>query len=90
MARSKELRTVPSVYEQLWQFDAGFAQVRRALRVLAQHKAVRAREIDRLAAWIEEARAATASYITGAIEEAETSQAGRLFRLRVSLERKED
>ena len=70
------------VYENFWELHAGFEQVRRALRNLAQHRTFQAGEVERLGAWLEEARAATASYLTGAIEEAETTEAGRLFRRR--------
>ena len=78
------------LYEQLWELNAGFEQVRRALDGLGKHRTFRAKELQRLGAWIEEARAATSSYLAGAIEEAETDEAGRLFRLRVQLERKEE
>ena len=79
-----------AVYEQLWELHAGFDQVRRALRSLAQHRTFHAREVERLGAWLEEARAATASYLTGAIEEAETNEAGRIFRVRRRRELKEE
>ena len=78
------------VYENLWQFDAGFEQVRCALRSLAQNRTFRAGEVERLGAWLEEARAATASYLAGAIEEAETNEAGRLFRRRRAQEQAEE
>jgi hypothetical protein len=90
MAQSKERGIPLAVYEQLWQLHAGFDQVRRALRSLSQHGTFHAREVERLGAWLEEARAATASYLVGAIEEAETTQAGRMFRLRRRRERKEE
>jgi len=77
------------IYQQLWELHAGFEQVRRALQTLGQQPTFRIREIERLGAWLEEARAATASYLTGAIEEAETNEAGRLFKNRVARERKE-
>ena len=80
----------PEVYEQLWELHSGFEQVRCALRGLGKHRTFHPGELKRLGAWLEEARAATASYLTGAIEEAETNQAGRLFRLRLRRERKED
>ena len=77
------------VYKQLWELHAGFEQVRRALRSLGEQATFRPREIDRLGAWLEEARAATASYLTGAMEDAETNEAGRLFKNRLARERKE-
>ena len=79
-----------AVYEQLWELHAGFDQVRRALRGLSQHKTFHAPEVERLSAWLEEARAATAPYLTGAIEDAETNEAGRLFRVRRKRELKEE
>jgi len=78
------------VYQQLWELHAGFEQVRRALRSLGQQPTFRTREIERLGAWLEEARAATASYLAGAMEEAETREAGRLFKNRIARERKEE
>ena len=78
------------VYENLWQLNAGFEQVRRALVSLARHRTFRASEVERLGAWLEEARAATASYLASAIEEAETNEAGRLFRGRRAREQAEE
>ena len=90
MAPSKRSAMPLDVYEQLGKMHAGFEQIRRALRRLARHRTFQSREVERLAAWLEEARAATASYLTGAIEDAETNEAGRLFRSRIALERKEE
>ena len=90
MPQSKKPGIPLGVYEQLWELHAGFEQVRRALRGLEQHRTFHPSELRRLGAWLEEARAATASYLTGAIEEAETNEAGRLFRLRRARERKEE
>ena len=78
------------VYENLWQLHAGFEQVQRALRSLALNRTFHSGEIERLGAWLEEARAATASYLAGAIEEAETNEAGRLFRRRRAREQAEE
>jgi hypothetical protein len=86
MAQKQERRMQLEIYEHLWEMHAGFEQVRRALQNLAQHGAFHTGEVERLGAWLEEARAATASYLTGAIEEAETSEAGRLFRRRLARE----
>jgi hypothetical protein len=90
MAQSKKPGMPLDVYQQLWELHSGFEQVRRALRGLGQHPAFQAREVERLSTWLEEARAATASYLTGAIEEAETAEAGRLFRNRIARERTEE
>ena len=90
MAQSKKQTMPLAVYQQLWELHAGFEQVRRALRDLRQQRTFQAREVERLSAWLEEARAATASYLTGAIEEAETDEAGRLFRNRLARERREE
>ena len=78
------------IYQQLWELHAGFEQVRRALRSLSQQATFRTGEVERLGAWLEEARAATASYLTSAMEEAETNEAGRLFRNRIARERNEE
>ena len=90
MGQSKRPRLDLTLYEQLWELHAGFVQVRQALARLGENQAFHRRELQRLAAWLEEARAATASYLTGAIEEAETTEAGRLFRSRRAREQKED
>jgi hypothetical protein len=90
MAQSKKRGMPLEVYQQLWQLHAGFEQVRRALIGLGRQPTFRTREVERLGAWLEEARAATASYLTSAIEEAETNEAGRLFKNRIAQERKEE
>jgi hypothetical protein len=90
MAQSKKRGMPLDVYQQLWELHAGFEQVRRALRELGRQRTFQAREVERLSAWLEEGRAATASYLTGAIEEAETNEAGRLFRNRLARERSEE
>jgi hypothetical protein len=90
MAQSKERRMPLEVYENLWQLHAGFEQMRRALRNLAQHRTFQASEVERLGDWLEEARAATASYLASAIEDAETNEAGRLFRRRRAREQAEE
>ena len=90
MAQSKRPGMPLNVYEQLWKLHAGFQEVRSALSGLKQQPMFHAGELERLRAWLEEARAATASYLAGAIEEAETSEAARLFRLRLRRERKEE
>jgi len=89
MARSKR-QPSPAVYEHLWAFESGFDQARRALARLARHGSFQAMELQRFALLLEEARAATASYLAAAIEESETREAGRLFQLRRSREIRED
>ena len=90
MAPSKKRGMPLAVYQQLWELHAGFEQVMRALHGLGQQPTFQAREVGRLSSWVEEARAATASYLAGAIEEAETNEAGRLFRNRLARERKDE
>lgn len=90
MARLKDRQTSPAVYEQLWAFESGFDQVRRALQRLGQLGTFQRWEVDRFLALLEEGRAATASYLAEAIGEAETREAGRLFRLRKTREAQED
>jgi hypothetical protein len=90
MAQSKKLGMPLGVYQQLWELHSGFEQVRRALGSLRKQEMFHGREVERLSAWLEEARAATASYLTSAIEEAETNEAGRLFKNRIARERQEE
>jgi hypothetical protein len=90
MAQSKKPGMPLDVYQQLWELHSGFEQVRRALRGLGRQPTFQAREVDRLSTLLDEARAATASYLTGAVEEAETNEAGRLFKNRIARERKEE
>jgi hypothetical protein len=56
MAQSKERGMPLEVYENLWELRAGFEQVRRPLRRLGQRQTFRAREVEGLGAWLEEAR----------------------------------
>ena len=75
MAQSKKRGMPLDVYQQLWELHAGFEQVRRALRALGQQPTFQIREVERLGGWL---------------EEAETNEAGRLFKNRIARERKEE
>jgi hypothetical protein len=67
------------IYKRLLDINAGFEQVVRGLAALRKNDAFLAKELDRFSALAKEARAATNSYLIGAIERAETDEAGRRF-----------
>ena len=91
MPRSNRARGVPvAVYQHLLDINAGFEQVKKALEALAVSRAFERTEIERFSAFAAEARAALLSYVTGVIETAETTEAGRLWGLRVVRERREE
>ena len=91
MPRSTGPRGVPlAIYQHLLEINAGFEQVRAALAALDQSAMFNRAELQRFSALSAEARAAIASYLTGAIETEETDEAGRLSRLRRARERRED
>jgi hypothetical protein len=55
------------VYQYLFDLNAGFDQVIRSLDALARYDAFHRREIERFRALSKEARAATNSYLAGAL-----------------------
>src|ERR1022692_1043199 len=73
------------VYERLLALNAGFEQSRRSLAALRREGFDR-EALERFSALAEEARAATASYLAGAIATVETNEAGRRFRKRIARE----
>ena len=77
------------VYEHLLALNAGFEQARRSLAALRRDGFDR-EALERFSALAEEARAATVSYLAGAIETVETNEAGRRFRKRIARERHEE
>jgi hypothetical protein len=79
-----------SVYEYLLAINIGFEQARSALAALKERQGFSRGEIARLGAIAEEARAAIASYLTDVIETAETAQAGRMSRRRLTRERRDE
>jgi len=72
----------PRIYHQLQELDEGFAQVNRALNRMRAIRGFHASELARYSALTAEARAATLSYLLEIIGEAESKEAGRLFRSR--------
>jgi hypothetical protein len=78
------------VYKQLLDINSGFDQVIRGLAAIRKNDAFLARELDRFSAFAKEARAATNSYLIGAIEKAETDEAGRRFGKRRDRELREE
>jgi hypothetical protein len=77
------------MYGQLSEIEAGFERVRGALGEFRRASAFERAELDRFGALLEEARAATVSYLLGILETKETDRAGRLYRKRRARERNE-
>ncbi len=78
------------IYNQLLRINQAHAEVVMALAVLRKHPAFDATTLDCFAALWKETRAATNSYLTGAIEIAETEEAGRRYSKRRRREKQED
>src|SRR5438477_9622284 len=68
------------IYEHLLRINAGYDQAIRSLAALRKHGAFHRSTLERFTALSKETRAATNSYLVGAIETAETDEAGRRFR----------
>jgi hypothetical protein len=79
-----------SVYRHLLEINAGFDQVVQGLAALRKNPHFQKRELARYEALAKEARATTNSYILGALEHAETAEAGRRFGRRWERERREE
>jgi hypothetical protein len=79
-----------SIYKHLFNINAGFEQAVRGLAALRKNDAFLAKELDRFSKLAKEARAATNSYVIGAIERAETDEAGRRFGRRRERELREE
>src|ERR1022692_3793073 len=77
------------VDEHLLSLNAGFEQARRSMAALRRDGFDR-EALERFIALAEEARAATVSYLAGAIGTVETNEAGRRFRKRIARERHDD
>ena len=82
--------SAPTIYERLFRINEAFATVAVNLRLLRQHHWLNADQIRRFEELSAEARAAANSYLLEAFATEETAEAGRLFRLRLARERKED
>ena len=78
------------VYKHLWRVNRAFEGVARSLAVLASHEAFDRRELERFRVLVQEAQAATNSYLTHVIDLVESTEAGRLFRRRVARERRDN
>ena len=78
------------MYEQLVALNAGFEQVRRALKKLGSLGSFDGSELARFRALSEEARVASNSYLASVIETLETEHAGKLYRRRLDRERKQE
>jgi hypothetical protein len=70
--------------------QGAIGNVPESLTTLRRHPAFQARELDRCAALAKENRAVTNSYLAGAIEAAETAEAGRRYRKRRLQEKKDE
>lgn len=84
------MRLRPKVYKQLWHVNRAFENVGRSLTGLATHDAFDRRELEPFRALVQEAQAATNSYLAHAIDSKESTKAGRLFRRRIARERRDD
>jgi hypothetical protein len=78
------------VYRHLFEINAGFDQVIRGLAALRKEDALVAKELDRFSELAKEVRASTNSFLTGALDGEETSEAGRRFGKRRSRELREE
>jgi hypothetical protein len=79
-----------NIYQNLLKINAGFDQVIGGLAALRKYGAFHRSELDRFSALSKENRAATNSYLLGAIETAETQEAGQRFSKRLAKERSEE
>jgi hypothetical protein len=83
-------RTMLEAYEHLLEINAAYEQVIRSLTALCGHTAFDYDQLNRFRALAKEARAASNSYLTSALETVETKDAGRHFRRRIRRERKDE
>jgi hypothetical protein len=78
------------VYQHLLRINAGHDQVIRSLAALRKHAAFQRSELARFSALSKETRAATNSFLLGAMETAETDEAGRRFSKRLAQQRSDE
>jgi hypothetical protein len=78
------------IYNQLLRINQAHAEIVAALAVLRKYPAFDATTLDHFAALWKETRAATNSYLAGAIEVSETEEAGRRYGKRRRREKLED
>ena len=75
------------IYQHLLGINAGYDQVIRSLAALRKYGVFHAGELARFSALSKESRAATNSYLVGAMEIAETTEAGRRLSKRLAQQR---
>ena len=85
-----ESDSAPTIYERLFRINEAFDTVAVNLRLLGQHRWLKANQIRRFEELTAEARAAANSYLLEAFATQEAAEAGRMFRIRLARERKED
>ena len=78
------------IYQHLLSINAGYEQVIRSLAALRKYGVFHGGELARFSALSKESRAATNSYLVGAMEIAETNEAGRRFSKRLATERSDE
>ena len=78
------------IYQHLLSINAGYDQVIRSLAALRKYGVFNVGELARFSALSKESRAATSSYLVGAMEIAETTEAGRRFSKRLARERSDE
>lgn len=78
------------IYAALHDFNSGVSQALHSLEGLAKCEAFNAEEVTRFMEFVRESQSATNSYLLNVILEAETDEAGALYRLRRDRERREE
>jgi hypothetical protein len=78
------------VYNWLRHINEGFGEVLTGLTALREHGAFHRRELDYFSDLAKETRASINSFLTAAIEIAETEDAGRRYAKRRRREKRED
>ena len=78
------------IYQHLLSINAGYERVIRSLAALRKYGVFHAGELARFSALSKETRAATNSFLVGAMEMTETTEAGRRFSKRLAQQRSDD
>ena len=78
------------IYQHLLSINAVYEQIIRSLAALRKYGVFHAGELARFSALSKETQAATNSYLVGAMEIAETTEAGRRFSKRLAQQRSDD
>src|SRR5205807_5438149 len=79
-----------NIYQNLLKINAGFNEVIGGLAALRKHAAFHRGELDRFSALSKETKSATNSYLLGAMETAETNDAGQRLHKRLAKERSDE